>query len=243
MSYPRQVPAASPSERKNNIAAVAGLYKNRKGRSEEVGKISQQMEWPAPRLPLAINEATAFYAFALIGADQDDDPHHAKRRQAAALLDRCSTPNPTIRASPLLIHAYDKADLPNPTAGCRALRTNCAAALTLCTCRRTSLPSVGLWQEDIDSNLASVAASRNPSIQNMGDEGHQYHASGVPDVCLPSEWVAKAEAQETRRKKFVSAQDEEHVWRSMRTQVFALLSYSASYVLSCTNGRKPLIFF
>jgi hypothetical protein len=31
---------------------------------------------------------------------------------------------------------------------------------------------LGLWQEDIDSNLASVAASRNAPITHMGDEGH-----------------------------------------------------------------------
>src|SRR5258708_14295924 len=35
---------------------------------------------------------------------------------------------------------------------------------------------LGLWQEDIDSNLASVAASRNAAATHMGDEGHQFHA-------------------------------------------------------------------
>ncbi len=35
---------------------------------------------------------------------------------------------------------------------------------------------LGMWQEDIDSNLASIAASRNASITHMGDQGHQYHA-------------------------------------------------------------------
>jgi hypothetical protein len=33
-----------------------------------------------------------------------------------------------------------------------------------------------MWQEDIDSNLASIAASRNAAMTQMGDEGHQYHA-------------------------------------------------------------------
>src|SRR5947207_12700129 len=45
-----------------------------------------------------------------------------------------------------------------------------------CTCHPIIFARLGLWQEDIDSNLASVAASRNASITHMGDEGHQYHA-------------------------------------------------------------------
>jgi tetratricopeptide (TPR) repeat protein len=35
---------------------------------------------------------------------------------------------------------------------------------------------VGLWQDDIDSNLASVAATRKTAAMGMGGEGHQFHA-------------------------------------------------------------------
>jgi tetratricopeptide (TPR) repeat protein len=35
---------------------------------------------------------------------------------------------------------------------------------------------VGLWQEDINSNLASIAATRKTAAMGMGGEGHQFHA-------------------------------------------------------------------
>ena len=35
---------------------------------------------------------------------------------------------------------------------------------------------VGLWQDDINSNLASVAATRKTAAMGMGGEGHQFHA-------------------------------------------------------------------
>src|SRR6478672_8083453 len=35
---------------------------------------------------------------------------------------------------------------------------------------------VGMWDEDIKSNLASVAATRKTAALHMGGEGHQFHA-------------------------------------------------------------------
>jgi tetratricopeptide (TPR) repeat protein len=35
---------------------------------------------------------------------------------------------------------------------------------------------VGLWQDDISSNLASIAATRKTAEMHMGGEGHQFHA-------------------------------------------------------------------
>src|SRR5437667_9322165 len=35
---------------------------------------------------------------------------------------------------------------------------------------------LGLWQDDIDSNLASIAATRKTAAMHMGGESHQFHA-------------------------------------------------------------------
>jgi len=35
---------------------------------------------------------------------------------------------------------------------------------------------LGLWQDDIDSNVASIAATRKTAAMHMGGEGHQFHA-------------------------------------------------------------------
>src|SRR5258706_14546791 len=35
---------------------------------------------------------------------------------------------------------------------------------------------LGLWQDDINSNLASIASTRKTAAMGMGGEGHQFHA-------------------------------------------------------------------
>jgi hypothetical protein len=35
---------------------------------------------------------------------------------------------------------------------------------------------LGLWQDDIDSNVASIAATQKETAMQMGGEGHQFHA-------------------------------------------------------------------
>ena len=47
---------------------------------------------------------------------------------------------------------------------------------TLCTCRRTSFARLGMWQEDISSNLASVAASERAEAAGQPGSAHQMHA-------------------------------------------------------------------
>src|SRR5437762_8277229 len=101
-----------------------------------------------------------------------------KRRQAAALLEPLFAVEPNHPGvAHYLIHAYDKPDLAE--LGLPAARRY--AQIAPGAPHALHMPShifaqLGLWQEDIDSNLASVAASRNASITHMGDEGHQYHA-------------------------------------------------------------------
>jgi hypothetical protein len=124
------------------------------------------------------HEAAAFYAFALMGSDEDADPTHAKRREAAAILEKLFTLEPNNPGvAHYLIHTYDNpgmAELGLPAAR-RYAKIAPAAPHAL------HMPShifarLGLWQEDIDSNLASIAASRNAASSHMGDEGHQFHA-------------------------------------------------------------------
>jgi tetratricopeptide (TPR) repeat protein len=121
------------------------------------------------------HEAQVFYAWSLI--DTDDDTH-ANRRKAAAILEKLFVLEPNHPGvTHYLIHAYDTpgmAELGLPAAR-RYAKIAPAAPHAL------HMPShifarLGLWQEDIDSNLASIAASRKSSDTPMDDEGHQYHA-------------------------------------------------------------------
>jgi tetratricopeptide (TPR) repeat protein len=76
-----------------------------------------------------------------------------------------------------LIHAYDKpqlAQLGIPAA--RRYAQVAPAAPHALHMPAHIFARVGLWQDDINSNLASVAATRKTAAMHMGGEGHQFHA-------------------------------------------------------------------
>jgi tetratricopeptide (TPR) repeat protein len=87
-----------------------------------------------------------------------------------------------------------------------------------------------MWQEDIDSNLASIAASRNAAATHMGDEAHQYHAM---------EFLVYAYLQSGREKKARQVIEEVKTLPKMNNMygtdfdpnVSAQVAYSASYVM------------
>src|SRR5580698_5821552 len=124
------------------------------------------------------HEAAVFYALSLLASDPHEDATFARRRQAAAILEKLFATEPDHPGvAHYLIHAYDKpqlAELGIPAAR-RYARVAPAAPHAL------HMPShifarVGLWQDDINSNLASVAATRKTAAMGMGGEGHQFHA-------------------------------------------------------------------
>jgi tetratricopeptide (TPR) repeat protein len=124
------------------------------------------------------HEAAVFYALSLLASEPHHDATFANRKQAAAILEKLFATEPDHPGvAHYLIHAYDKpqlAELGIPAAR-RYAQVAPAAPHAL------HMPShifarVGLWQDDIKSNLASVAATRKAAAMGMGGEGHQFHA-------------------------------------------------------------------
>jgi hypothetical protein len=160
------------------ITAVADLYRNPaeddKNRWQRYLDAMQRLHRDYPN----DDEATAFYAYALIDADRDEDPRHEKRRQAAKLLEPLFAKDPNHPGvAHYLIHAYDKPDLAQ--LGLPAARRY--ALIAPAAPHALHMPShifaqLGMWPEDIQSNLASLAASRNTESSHMEDQGHEYHA-------------------------------------------------------------------
>jgi hypothetical protein len=124
------------------------------------------------------HEAAVFYALSLLASEPHNDATFANRKAAAAILEKLFAADPDHPGvAHYLIHAYDKpqlAELGIPAAR-RYAQVAPAAPHAL------HMPShifarVGLWQDDIKSNLASVAATRKTAAMGMGGEGHQFHA-------------------------------------------------------------------
>ena len=169
----------APTKRERDyIAAEATVYQHPQRKDDQRGKrYLKAMEKLCRRYP-EDHEAAVFYALALEEADRADDPTHANRMKAAAILEKLLQIEPDHPGvAHYLIHTYDVPDMAK--LGLPAARRY--AQIAPAAPHALHMPShifarLGMWQEDIDSNLASIAASRNAATTHMGDEGHQYHA-------------------------------------------------------------------
>lgn len=123
-------------------------------------------------------EAAAFYALSLLASERENDTAYVNRKKAAAVLEKLFDVEPDHPGiAHYLIHAYDKPEL--AALGLPAARRY--AKIAPAAPHALHMPShifarLGLWQDDIDSNLASIAATRKTAAMHMGGEGHQFHA-------------------------------------------------------------------
>ncbi len=124
------------------------------------------------------HEAAVFYALSLLASEPHDDVTFSNRKQAAAILEKLFATEPDHPGvAHYLIHTYDKPQLAQ--LGLPAARRY--AQIAPASPHALHMPShifarLGLWQDDINSNLASIAASRKTAAMGMGGEGHQFHA-------------------------------------------------------------------
>jgi tetratricopeptide (TPR) repeat protein len=161
------------------IAAVAAFYSDSKKLDHEARAkaYSVAMKKVYETYP-DDHEAAVFYALSLLASEPHDDATFANRKQAAAILEKLFASEPDHPGvAHYLIHAYDKPQLAQ--LGLPAARRY--AQVAPAAPHALHMPShifarVGLWQDDINSNLASIAASRKTAAMGMGGEGHQFHA-------------------------------------------------------------------
>lgn len=122
------------------------------------------------------HEGAAFYALSLLASEPEHDTGEVNRKKAAAVLEKVFAVEPNHPGViHYLIHTYDTQDM--AALGLPAARRY--AQIAPAAPHALHMPShifarLGLWQDDINSNLASIAASRK--YAEMGGEGHEFHA-------------------------------------------------------------------
>ena len=192
---------------------------------------SKAMEKVSKRNP-DDHEAAAFYALSLLAAEPDHDKTNAFRIKAAAVLEKLFAEEPDHPGvAHYLIHTYDKPDMAEK--GLPAARKY--AQLAPAAPHALHMPAhifarLGLWQDDINSNVASIAATQKEAAMHMGGEGHQFHAM---------DFLVYAYLQTGREQEAQKIIDEVRAMPPMKDmydmgfdpRFFALSAYPASYAL------------
>ena len=174
----QQESKTTPRE-KAYIAAIAAFYSgsDRLDHEARTKAYSDAMKKVYESYP-DDHEAAVFYALSLLASEPHHDETFANRKQAAAILEKLFAIEPDHPGvAHYLIHSYDKPQLAQ--LGIPAARRY--AKVAPAAPHALHMPShifarVGYWQDDINSNLASVAATRKAAAMHMGGEGHQFHA-------------------------------------------------------------------
>jgi tetratricopeptide (TPR) repeat protein len=173
-----QAIGAKTQRERDYIDALAVFYSNYDKLDHEQRSMaySQAMEHVYQRYPND-HEAAVFYALSLLTWAPDANTALDNAKKAIAIL------NPLFAADPddpgvahYLIHAADDPRLAQ--LGLPAARRY--AQIAPASPHALHMPShifarLGLWQEDIQSNLATIAATQQPSAIHFGAE-HQVHA-------------------------------------------------------------------
>ncbi|HKQ05526.1 MAG TPA: hypothetical protein VJ464_10365 [Blastocatellia bacterium] len=174
---------AKTEREKDYIAAIEAFYKDYADvdhvtRTLAYEKAMQQLHSRFPE----DHEATVFYSLALLASAQAQpgDKTYAREKQAAAMLNQVLAAQPEHPGvTHYLIHAYDSP----PLASLALSAARGYAKIAPSVPHALHMPShiftrLGLWQESIQSNLASEAAARRFAVE-MHLEGawdEQLHA-------------------------------------------------------------------
>src|ERR1700736_5624145 len=159
------------------IAAIGSFYAGKEKYDARANAYTNAMRQMHQRYP-DDREAATFYALSLLASEPDNDTTFANRKKAAALLEKLFAEEPDHPGvAHYLIHSYDSPQMAQ--LGLPAARRY--AKIAPAAPHALHMPShifarLGLWQDDIDSNLASIAATRKTAAMHMGGEGHQFHA-------------------------------------------------------------------
>jgi tetratricopeptide (TPR) repeat protein len=186
------------SRERDYVAAIGSFYagtdkRNHQARAVAYAQAMKQIyqNYPDDR------EGAAFYALSLLASEPENDTTLSNRKQAAAVLEKLFAEQPDHPGvAHYLIHSYDKPQLAK--LGLPAARRY--AQIAPAAPHALHMPShifarLGLWQDDIASNLASIAATRKTAAMHMGGEGHQFHAMSFLEVAyLQSGREAEAQA-------------------------------------------------
>ena len=216
------------------ISAIDAFYSGSKRRDfhARAAAYTKVMETNYQRHP-EDREGAAFYALSLLASAPDRDTTFTNQKKAGAILETLFTEEPNHPGiAHYLIHSYDSpqlAQLGLPAA--RAYAKIAPAAPHALHMPSHIFARLGLWQDDIDSNLASVAATRKTAAMHMGGGSHQFHAM---------DFLEYAYLQSGREADAQRLIDEIKAMPEMNDDMYGKGSDPRPYYLVALEARYPL---
>jgi hypothetical protein len=178
------------------------------------------------------HEAAAFYALSILAAEPEHEKTRVYRLKAAAVLEKLFAEEPNHPGvAHYLIHTYDRPDMAK--LGLPAARKY--AQLAPAAPHALHMPAhifarLGMWQEDIDSNVRSIDATQKEAAMHMGGEGHQFHAMDFL-VYAYLQTGREAEAQKIIDEIRTMPPMHDMYGMGFDPTTFALSAFPASYAL------------
>jgi hypothetical protein len=216
------------------ISAIAAFYGGSKGRAyhERAVAYAKVMETNYQRHP-EDREGAAFYALSLLASAPDHDTTFANEKKAGAILQGLFAEEPNHPGiAHYIIHSYDSPELaPMGLPAARAYAKIAPASPHALHMPSHIFARLGLWQDDIDSNLASIAATRKTAAMHMGGESHQFHAMDFLEYAyLQSGHEADAQRLIDEIKAMPEMKDNMY-GSEFDPRIYALVAFPARYAL------------
>ncbi len=222
---------AKTQRERDYIAAVGEFYKD----SDKTPHRQRALSWRTAMQRLSArypedHEAAIFYALALIATAPPGDKTYTNQKQAAAILNRILPEQPDHPGiAHYLIHSYDSpqlAILALPAARTYAkIATGSPHALHMPSHIFTRL---GLWDESIQSNLASAAAAKSQMAKTLP-------AATSQDQLHAMDYLAYAYLQTCQDEKAKRIVDEAASASTVDQEVF-----QAAYAFAAIPARYAL---
>jgi len=229
----RATALGAPTQRERElIAAIAGYYRDASvPHAARVLAYEQAMAAVAERNP-DDDEIMIFYAVAILGVAYNSPPDktHARQKQAAEILNRLLPLEPDHPGiSHYLIHSFDYpglAELALPAARAYAkIAPSAPHALHMPSHIFTRL---GMWNESIESNLASVAAAQE-EMARTHPNATSFDAMHATDYL---EYAYLQIGQDAKARELVD--------QVSRVSSLDLPAFSAGYALAAVPARYAL---
>ena len=227
------------------IAALKLFYSNddRMDHLQRAAAYSAAMEKMYQNYP-DDHEAAAFFALSLLASEPDGDTTFANRKKAGSVLEKLFEVEPNHPGvAHYLIHSYDKPQLAE--LGLPAARRY--AQIAPFAPHAVHMPShifarVGDWQASIESNKASIEATRKSAAMHMGGAGHQFHAM---DFLIYAYLQSGREAEAQKVIDEVRTMPAMHMGDDMDMQTFGMSKFPAMYAIELHRwaeaGSLPVI--